>query len=115
DRDLGQLVLRPGLLGRPAATPLVGQDLPVDEQLATPDPPGLPALQGALQARDQRRARRADVLGPGNVLQFVTEEQLVELASAVVAAGVGPPGGVADGKLRRQGVGLTVGGYVLFG
>ena len=81
-----------GSFGRPAPTPLGGQDLPVQEELAAPHAPRLTPLQGTLEAGDHRRAGGADVLGPGDVLQLLAEEHRGEPAAAVVAAGVGPPG-----------------------
>src|SRR5205085_12183200 len=68
DRDDGELVLRPRVLGRPAPTTLGHPDLAVEVQLPTPDAPRLTPRDGALQAVDHGRALGADRLGHGDVL-----------------------------------------------
>src|SRR5690606_37471575 len=71
--------------------------------MTAPHAPELAALQSALEARDHGRAGGADVLGPGDVLQLLAEEQPGEPAAAVVAARVRPPG-----VLGEQSVGALV-------
>src|SRR5690606_28739567 len=87
-----KLVLGPGQLRWPSTPPLGGEDLPVEEELPTPHTPRLTPLERSFEAGDQGRAGGADVLGPRDVLQLLAEEHAGELAAAVVAAGVCPPG-----------------------
>jgi hypothetical protein len=107
DRDLGKLVLGSWVLGGPTPPALAGEDLAVQEQLAAPHTPRLPSFERPFEAGDERRAGRTDVLGPGDVLQLLAEEQLGETSAAVVAAGVRPPA-VLDEELGPWLVGVTL-------
>ena len=51
------------VLARTATGPLAGDDDALDEQLAAPDAPGLPALERAGEALDACRAVPAEGLG----------------------------------------------------
>src|SRR5437870_5562318 len=72
---------RPGLsryigLGWTSSRPLAGHDRAAQEELATPHPPRLLALQGAGEAGDPRRALQAHGLGCLDVLRGFCEEQI---------------------------------------
>src|SRR3954471_18108516 len=88
-------------LGRPhlrrtAPTALVGEDLAVREELATPHAPRLTPLDGRGEALVLDRALDAERLGPQDVVELLREEQVHERAGAVGAARVDPPGFVFD-------------------
>ena len=65
--------------------------LPLHEQLAAPHAPRLAPGQGAVQAVVPDRARLAEGLGGGDVVELLGEEEVEERAGAVVAQGVVPP------------------------
>src|SRR5438067_2136038 len=92
-RHVGQLVLGTRHLRWPAAPPLAGQHLAVEEELTTPHSPRLAPLERTLEALGDDRADRADLLGARDVLQLLAEEQTAHRAGAVVAASVAPPVG----------------------
>src|SRR5262245_7937222 len=92
-------VLGPGPLSGPAPAPLGGKDPPVEEEVAAPYAPRLAPLDRTLEAGDQDRAVGADVLGPGDVPQVPAEEDAGEPTAAVLAASVGPPGGIASAHM----------------
>src|SRR5216684_3953989 len=87
------------VLARAAARPLAGDDLPPQEELASPDAPGLPALDGAGEAGDHDRATPAERLRVLDVGGCLSEEQV-----GILPAGkVKPPGNLGDHDLPWHG------------
>jgi hypothetical protein len=64
------------LLARPSTGALAGDHHSLQEQLPTPDTPGLPSLQGAGEALGPDRAVQAQLLCDLHVLRGLGEEQL---------------------------------------
>ena len=94
DAELVDDELGPGVLRRATARALVGDDAPVEQQLATPDAPRLLAVLGLPEAGGGEGALAADRLGPGDVDDVVGEEQRGQGPVAVGAAGqAGTDGG----------------------
>src|SRR3954471_15492219 len=76
-----------GVLGWASPLALLGEDLPVEEELTTPDAPRLAPLDGAGKARLLHRAQLADLLCPADVVDLLGEEQRRHGRCAVLAAG----------------------------
>ena len=102
DRHLVDDEYRPWRLRRTAASPLDGDDHPVDHQLAAPHPVGLGAAEGGREAHRSESALRADRLGASEIELVLGEEEPGQGSLAVGASWITRPSwGVVDRRGRE--------------